>query len=343
MNARAFESQRPSSAIGQYLAGFVVAASAAVFPTVAHAVPGATGTITVLQNGGFLNPTTVAVRDGVAFVPEGQLSKLPAVGNVFRVFTVALDGSGIIANNIRLPDADFYPEGISLNPVTNDQFLGSIFQGTIVRIPNGSTQPRLFSGRAPGVLQRGAVGTRVDNARNLLWVCDTNLGANIAGGTVVGLDLTSAQVVVTHELPANSFCNDIILDEDGSLFVAESLVGELFRIDTAQALTPNSAVSFLVSPELAPPAAGQFGANGLALVDGILFVSNTFQGTLVRVDPANPADVAIVTLTEGGNASALLSGPDGVLPISDTEVLVVENGFIGVNPNRLIKVTFDPE
>jgi hypothetical protein len=64
----------------------------------------------------------------------------------------------------------------------------------------------------------------------------------------------------------------------------------------------------------------------------------------VRFDLA-AADIAgsvqVVTLREGNNANLFLSGPDGVLPISDTEALVVENGFAGVGRQALLKVTFD--
>jgi hypothetical protein len=172
--------------------------------------------------------------------------------------------------------------------------------------------------------------------------CDSSLA--VAGGTVTGIDLTSKLVVVTHELPAGSLCNDIIVDAQGNLLVTETLVGQVFRIDAANALTPNSAQLFLATPEIAPPAAGQLGANGLAIAGGILFVSNTFAGSLVRFDLA-AADVAgsvsVVNLIEGGVASAILSGPDGVLPLSDTQLLVVENGFAGAGNNRLVRVDLD--
>jgi hypothetical protein len=97
-------------------------------------------------------------------------------------------------------------------------------------------------------------------------------------------------------------------------------------------------------PGIAPPAAGQLGANGLAIAGGILFVSNTFAGTLVRFD-LGAADVAgseqIVNLSEGNVASAILSGPDGVQALSDTSLLVVENGFAGAGNNRLSLITLD--
>ena len=59
----------------------------------------------------------------------------------------------------------------------------------------------------------------------------------------------------------------------------------------------------------------------------------------------NAADVAgsaaNVVISEGGVANVVLSGPDGVLPISDTQLLVVENGFAGAGLNRLVQINLD--
>jgi sugar lactone lactonase YvrE len=338
--------QRPVALIAQLFSALLPLAAGLLATPAAHAqaVPGNTGVVTVLADG-LKNPTTVAVKNRVAFVPEGQLARLGALGGLFQARPISLEGAGVLrdkALRTLLPGNDFFPEGIALDPATNDLFVGSIFNGIIVKVPDGQRQQQ-FTGRiGTGVLTRGALGLRVDNARNLLWACDSSLA--VAGGTVTGIDLTSRQPVVTHELPAGSLCNDIILDAAGDLLVTETLVGQVFRIDAANALTPNSAQLFLATQEIAPPAAGQLGANGLAIAGGILFVSNTFAGTLVRFD-LNAADVAgsvqLVNLTENNVASAILSGPDGVLPLSDTQLLVVENGFAGAGNNRLVRVDLD--
>jgi hypothetical protein len=334
---------KSDSFAGRRLAGLFCAALASA-PTLALAVPGNTGAVTVLAEN-LINPTTVAVRNGVAFVPEGQLGRIGTLGGLFTVREIAL-GGGLLQEQLILPGQDFFPEGIALDPVSNDLFVGSVFQGQIQRIPEGVTAALGFAGRAPNVLQRGAVGTRVDANLGLLWVCDTNLGANIAGGALVGLDIDDATEIVRHELPANSFCNDIIIEADGDLLVAESFTGQIFRIDANETLIDDSAQLFLQTAELAPPAAGQFGANGLGIVDGILFVTNTFAGTLTRFD-LNAADIAgsvqTVTLREGNNANLVLSGPDGFLPISDTQALVVENGFAGAGRQAVLRVDFDAQ
>jgi sugar lactone lactonase YvrE len=240
---------------------------------------------------------------------------------------------------------DFFPEGIAEDPATGDLFVGSIFNGIIMKFPVGAARQQ-FIGRAgsAGALQRGALGLRVDRARNLLWICDASLA--VPGATIVGASLANASIAVRHELPAGSLCNDIVLDAAGNLLITESLIGQVFRVDAANALTANSAQLFLAPPEIAPPTAGAAGANGLAVIGGVLFVANTNAGALVRFD-LTAADVAgsasVVTLSEGAIAGAILSGPDGLLPISDTQLLVVENGFAGAGNTRLVRVDLDPE
>ena len=353
MFAQACKVEGRTSATGRRLVGLLqfVAVLAFGLPAAAQAVPGATGSLVVLADN-LITPTTVAVQGGVAFVPEGQFARLGIVGGLFQARPIDLNGAGVLADKglrRQLPGNDFFPEGIAADAVTGDLFVGSIFQGALIKFPAGSNVRQQLVGKAPNAsLQRGALGLRVDNARNLLWVCDSNLGADPArpGGTVVGLNLANGAPVVRHELPANNLCNDIILDAAGNLLITETLVGQVFRIDAANALVTDSAQLFLATPEIAPPAAGQLGANGLAIAGGILFVSNTFAGTLVRFD-LNAADVAgsatNVVISEGGIANVVLSGPDGVLPISDTELLVVENGFAGAGLNRVVRVTLNPQ
>jgi hypothetical protein len=352
MQARAFKFERLWSTFGRLMAGLLPCAAllGAASSAEAQVVPGNTGAIRVLADG-LVTPTTVAVRDGVAFVPEGQFARLGVKGGLFRARAISVDNGGILADKalrILLPGNDFFPEGVAVDDATGDIFVGSIFNGIIEKFPAALVGTReQFAPRAPNLLTRGALGLKVDNARNLLWACDSSLA--IPGGTVTGIDLTSRQVVVTHELPDGSLCNDIFIDAAGNLLVTETLVGQVFLIDAANALTPNSAQLFLATPGIAPPAAGQLGANGLTVAGGALFVSNTFAGTLVRFD-LNVADAAataaseqIVVLSEGGIANAVLSGPDGIQALSETQLLVVENGFAGLNLNRVVEVTLDAQ
>jgi sugar lactone lactonase YvrE len=290
-------------------------------------------------------PTTVAVRDGSAWVPEGQLNHFldatTGPPNPFRVVSVSLEERKAGAQ-IDLPGNDAYPEGIASAP-DGTLYVGSIATGKIWRVPAGSTQAEEFV--AAGVLQRGALGMKVDEARGLLWVCDSR-PTGPAGGTIVGIDLDDAQVSVRHEMGVSALCNDILVDRSGTLWATDSFGGSIYRVLASVVNSSAAAGVWLTHPLLTPPAGG-FGANGLALAGGRLFVSVTSAGTLVRIDPSSDQpedDIETVTLIERGASGRLtLSGPDGVEALSDTELLVVENGIANPSVPRLIKVTLDTE
>jgi sugar lactone lactonase YvrE len=314
-------------------------------------IAGDTGSIRVWAND-LDTPTAVAVRNGIAWVPESQFTHLPTPGGdgvpgPFQVRSLSLRGD-TVDDPILLPAPDYYPEGIAANLATGDLYIGSVLNGTILEVANSFTEvePVPFVPPVPEVLERGAFGLRVDNARRILWVCDSNLGATPArpGGTLVGINTGDGSLAVRHELPADSLCNDILVDPSGAIFLTESRFGGIYRIDPELALTENSATLWLEDAALAPTVPGQFGANGIALAGSRLFISNTSAGTLVRVDPNDPFPeftVSVVTLSENDVSPVALSGPDGVWALSDTQLLVVENGTGGPGSGRLIEVRLD--
>jgi sugar lactone lactonase YvrE len=306
-------------------------------------IPGDTGEVRPLMKDLDV-PTTVAVRDGVAFVPEGQLDHYLGLDSspptAFRVVSVSLDDDEIGAT-IALPGTDAYPEGIAAAR-DGTLYVGSVATGKIWRVPAGSTDAEEFV--ADGVLARGALGMKVDESRGLLWVCDSN-PAGPTGGGITGIDLADGQVSVRHEMAANALCNDIVIDGDGNLWATDSFGGSIYRVPEAVVDSNAAASVWLTHPLLTPPPNG-FGANGIALAGNRLFVSVTASGTLVRINPFSEEpenSIAAVNLIERGTSGTLvLSGPDGVDALSDTELLVVENGLADPANPRLIKVTLDP-
>jgi streptogramin lyase len=307
-------------------------------------IAGDSGEVRVLMQGLDV-PTTVAVRDGVAWVPEGQLDHYvggdPAPPAAFRVVSLLLD-EGDVGEDISLPGDDAYPEGIAAGR-DGTLFIGSISTGKIWRVAEGSTDAEEFV--ADGVLARGALGMKVDDARDILWVCDSN-PAGPAGGTIVGINLSDGEVAVRHDMAGNALCNDIVVDPAGNLWATDSFGGAIYRVPAAVASSNAAASLWLQHPLLEPPPMG-FGANGIALAGQRLFVSVTSPGTLVRIDPSSdePEDTIenVVLIERGASGSVTLSGPDGVYALSSTELLVVENGLADPSLPRLIEVTLDPE
>jgi sugar lactone lactonase YvrE len=87
-------------------------------------------------------------------------------------------------------------------------------------------------------------------------------------------------------LPASGFPNGIALDQfHGFIYVTDSVLSTVFRVSLAD----GSVIPWAVGPQLAPN--GSFGANGLKLHDGAVWVTNTEAGTLLRI-PIEPGGTA---------------------------------------------------
>lgn len=133
--------------------------------------------------------------------------------------------------------------------------------------------------------------------------------------------------------------NDLAFDDDGSLFVTDPLLGQIWRIDEQ-----GSSEVFSQHPLLAGNPADpalifrQVGVNGIAFDKHHrnLYVSNTDQGTIVRVDMRKPSHTPVVFAQD-----ARLRGADGIgfdrsgrlfvaVNRSDTLVSVDERGRVSV-------------
>jgi sugar lactone lactonase YvrE len=312
---------------------------------------GPTGSIQVLSDDDarLLGPTTAALRGQDVWVANGQLGGLfggAAPQLPFSAVSVPLAGGAVGATEVELEGDTFYPEGIAAAE-DGTLYIGSVDLGTIVRVPASSTTPEAFVDA--GVAETGVIGLKVDEDRELLWFCDSNPTDMPRTGAVVGVSLDDGEEVVRHALEAEGeaslFCNDLIVDPDGNLWVTESIAGIVYRIDADDVMDENSAEIWM-NGGLADPPQGGFGANGLVLAGDMLIVANVNNGTLFAVDPesTNPvADARLITLREGNDANVILCGPDGLLgvPGQDDEIIVVENGGCMPAAPRVVRITLD--
>jgi hypothetical protein len=144
-----------------------------------------------------------------------------------------------------------------------------------------------------------------------------------------------------------SFCNDLVMSEDGALWVTESFGGRIFRIAPENLSTNDSAEIWLEDAALRGPTAGSFGANGITLLGDRLYTVVSDQGTLLSIDPSIEAptgdDLQPVTLTFGGGEVSLVR-PDGItaVPGSQTDILIVENGLgVAGGGKKLLRARLD--
>jgi hypothetical protein len=317
------------------------------------AAGGPTGSIEVLSadTAQLLGPTTAALRGQNVWVANGQLSNLfsqtPMTQLPFSAVSIPLAGGDVAATEIELEGDDFYPEGIAAAE-DGTLYIGSIGQSTIVRVPVNSTEAEEFL--ADGVVQTAVIGLKVDDERELLWFCDSDPTDMPRTGAVVGVSLDDGEEVVRHELAATGqdslFCNDLIVDPDGNLWVTESIAGLIYKIDADDVMDADSAEIWMNGGLAGPAMAGAFAANGLVLAGDTLIVANVGAGTLFAVDPTstNPvADARAIPLFEGNTGNVTLCGPDGLIgvPGSDDEIVVVENGGCTPSAPRVVRITLD--
>ena len=316
------------------------------------------GSLAALTNDGIEIPTTVAVADGVAWVPESQFTRFAAFGGTgtpapFRLVGIPLDGGD--PQYISLPN-NFFPEGITAT-LGGRLFVGSVSSGTIYTVAAGGTEAVPF---VPfGVLENAVIGVTA-STDGMLWACNTFFGSADPPapptGAVVGIGIADGLIKVRHEFPAGglagaagAFCNDLVVSPDGALWATESFGGRLFRIAEEDLLTANSAEVWLEDIQLAGPggpAANNFGVNGITLLGGRIYVVNSGSGALLRIDPSltSPTgdDLEQVFLTQNGSEVDLVT-PDGITARGERRLLVVENGFGRMDGagRRLVQVTID--
>jgi hypothetical protein len=298
-------------------------------------------------------PTTAAFRGQSLFVAIGQLSVLFGSDGAqptlpFQALSLPLSGGTLGAEKIALPGADYYPEGTAA-AADGTLFIGSIMQGTIVKVPAGSLSATPFVSKP--LVQRGVIGLTVDAGRQLLWFCDSNPKLEEAkkAGELVGVQLSDGKEIVRHALARGAdkapFCNDVIVSPDGALWITDSAVGRVFHVPTDKALQANSAEAWAEGDEVRPPPTGGSGANGLEWVGGKLVVANVGRGTLVWLDPAStePSRGAqLIALSDASSQQPIeLCSPDGVerVPGSQDKVVVVENGGCPAKQPRIVEVT----
>jgi DNA-binding beta-propeller fold protein YncE len=179
------------------------------------------------------------------------------------------------------------PENIALEPDgTADLTLA--FIGQVVRVTADGTIHPLASLPAPpagtvapilGAPFTGGIVIAPDGSRYV------NYSTGTAGLTGIWRLRPGCQPVRIAALPPTSFANGLALGDDGYLYAADSALGIIWRVPAAGG-TPAAWAS---GPQLAP--AGFIGANGLKVHDGAVWVTNTDQGTLLRI-PIGPGGAA---------------------------------------------------
>jgi streptogramin lyase len=223
--------------------------------------------------------------------------------------------------SIPIPGTKAFPESIT-STTDGTLYVGRLGDGGIVRVKPRTGESKIF-------VQPGASGSRsisgvfADEASNTLWACSNDLSA--LGAPAAGSDTGSALKAFGLEagngkrsvsLPgSHAFCNDIIVDAQGSVYVTDSANPTILKLSagaaTFEVFAQDSSFSALRSDGA--------GRDGIAFgSDGNLYVTNYTTGELVRVEVKGGRAGRITALS--GNHQ--LKSPDATL--GNNSFLLVE-------------------
>lgn len=220
----------------------------------------------------------------------------------------------------RIPDKTFIPEGIAYDKASGSFFVGSVAQRKIVRVgKDGKAVP--FSKDADGLHE--VLGIAIDPRKRVLYAVSTS-GVSVQDkphNSVVRYDLASGRKTAEYAVPEARQLNDLAIHPDGSLFVTDSTLGQVFRIDTATG-----------KHQLFIPGGTLGGTNGIALsADGAtLYIAHSTG--LARADVAQGKVERIPS-----PARQSLAAIDGLY--------FVDGDLVGIqsitNPGRVIRISLD--
>jgi sugar lactone lactonase YvrE len=240
-------------------------------------------------------------------------------------------GALLLASQVRaapsvidLPGDRAFPESITATS-EGMLYVGSLGAGGIYRV-----KPHTY--KAESWIKPGAFGTRsilgvlVDEKSNTLWACSNNLsevGVSVAGSdtkaTLKGFDLKTGAGKQSAELPGeHTFCNDIAIGQDGSVYVTNTAAPQILRLPPGG----RQLEVWITDPLLAVPA-GAVGLDGIAFgTDGNLYVDTYTPGKVFRIDVEGGKAGTVSSI----NLSRVLVQADAIRPLREHEFLIVEGG-----------------
>ena len=219
------------------------------------------------------------------------------------------------AAEIVIHDTKSQPESMAAGP-DGTLYVGSASTPYVYTVKKGTTTATPFidaSAAGPGTFFFGVLA---DAATNTLWTCQLT---PVAGVTPVrrstalrGFDLKSGAPKLSWTLPGdNSTCNDFTVGPDKALYITDTANQKIYR------LAPGAQV-----PQLYLDHRTLLGIDGIAFLDGTLYVNNVFFNKLYRVPvgadgkPGTPVDIWM---------DAPVHGPDG-MRAANGKLFVAANG-----------------
>ncbi len=201
----------------------------------------------------------------------------------------------------RVPDAlnidvaGYFPEGVAVQSYL-PAYVGSFGTGAITRLAAGGVTETVVE---PSTIGGLVVGMKL--AGGSLWACVSDF-MNPNAAAVVKLDPATGAEQARYTLPGGGFCNDLVPDAQGNVYVTESFQGSVFKLPAGGDALEPWASGYTPLPDSAG-----FSLNGLALsADGAhLLLGRTDSGDIVRVaiTAEGAAGEASVEMVDGAPGS----------------------------------------
>jgi len=227
------------------------------------------------------------------------------------------------ATSTRALPEDWYPESAAVGP-DGSFYVGSWRQGAVARLKPGADQADVLVKPGSNGLSNGQ-GVLVDARRGLLWICSGTLGYTTVPthpSALKSYDLDTCAPRASYELPDKGYCNDLAQDEQGNIYVTDSLQPRVFRWrDGEGALTvwKEDAV-FSAGPE-------GFKLNGIAIDRKHIYVSTvTAAPYLLRIDIQPDGSAGAVTRIE---MPRTLKNADGIRTAGPDRLVIFESNAFG--------------
>lgn len=232
------------------------------------------------------------------------------------------------------------PEGLAVRDGVT--YVGMATQQQVVRSVDGVTEPFATFPRL-GQGQGFLTGLTFD-AQGNLYAGLASFAEDVQTGVYrVPASGGAATLFATH--PEMAFPNDLLWDDDGFLYVTDSMAGAIWRVDASSGASSGSGATvekWLADPILtgdpvvcAPDEVGfGIGANGIEVgPDGALYVAVTDRAMLVRIPRQD--GVAGTPAPLAAPNCALLEGADGLV-WRDDAFIVASNRI-----DRIVRVDLD--
>ena len=192
------------------------------------------------------------------------------------------------------------PESLTVGP-DGTLILGSASSPKIYRAKKGAMTAEVWIDVSSEVPKGTFLGVLADALSNTLWACQINDGSPGEGrkSTLRGFDLKTGAAKSRWDLPSETnLCNDMVVAPDRSLYVTDTFRGRIWRVK------PGGADATLVIDNMRY----LYGVDGIAFLNGQLYVNTVFAGNLYRVniDAAGKGTLTEIFMDK------LVKNPDGM-------------------------------